>query len=112
MLRSRAAPEKQGVQDLLENSATVSGMLSKTHSEPVAGNTLFEIGSVTKVLTSTLLSSAVDSGLLELNSRLSDILPDLSDFMQEISLLQLATHTSGLPRLPPRFIWSIVKRLV
>jgi CubicO group peptidase (beta-lactamase class C family) len=85
------------------------GMLSKTCSKPVDGNTLFEIGSVTKVFTSMLLASAVEDGLVSFNDRVCDLLPEFSALPREITLLRLATHTSGLPRLPSNFMQFIFK---
>ncbi len=58
---------------------------------------LFELGSVTKLFTGALLADLAREKLL----RLDDPVPDLSrPGAPPITLLQLATHTSGLPRLP------------
>jgi CubicO group peptidase (beta-lactamase class C family) len=76
------------------------GTLTNAHMDPIDGSTLFEIGSVTKVFTSALLVSATGDGLVGLDDRLCDLLPELSNFPRDITLRQLATHTSGLPRLP------------
>jgi CubicO group peptidase (beta-lactamase class C family) len=62
--------------------------------------TLFEIGSVTKVLTATLLASLAGEGRVRLDEPVRAILPDLANLPEGITLLRLATHTSGLPRLP------------
>lgn len=64
----------------------------------------FEIGSITKTFTGMLLARLVDEGVVRLDQRLADSLPpgiELSADMQSITLEQLATHTAGLPRLPP-----------
>src|SRR5688572_11560550 len=76
------------------------GTLNNTRMDPIDGTTLFEIGSVTKVFTSALLVSAAEDGLVGLDDRLCDLLPELSNLPREITLRRLATHTSGLPRLP------------
>jgi serine-type D-Ala-D-Ala carboxypeptidase/endopeptidase len=74
---------------------------------------MFEIGSVTKVFTSLLLAIAVERGEATLEAPLSDHLPPGSRVPRrgdaEITLLHLATHTSGLPRLPPGFIWEALR---
>ena len=68
------------------------------------GNTLFEIGSVTKTFTATLLADAVRRGLLGLDDPVSRYLPDSIPPLQKdgvaVTVGMLANHTSGLPRLP------------
>jgi D-alanyl-D-alanine-carboxypeptidase/D-alanyl-D-alanine-endopeptidase len=62
---------------------------------------VFQIGSVTKVFTSLLLATYVVEGALRLDQRLDTLLPELGGCPAgAVSLEQLATHTSGLPRLP------------
>jgi D-alanyl-D-alanine-carboxypeptidase/D-alanyl-D-alanine-endopeptidase len=59
----------------------------------------FEIGSITKTMTATLLASLVGDGVLTLDDEIGrwlDAGPNA-----DITLEQLATHTSGLPRLAP-----------
>ncbi len=67
-------------------------------------NTVFEIGSITKVFTSTLLSDMVERGEVELDDPISKYLPKNvrvpTRAGREITLADLATQTSGLPRLP------------
>lgn len=61
---------------------------------------IFEIGSISKVFTSTLLSHFVVNEQLELNTPVENILDFDVATNQAITLKQLANHTSGLPRLP------------
>ncbi len=67
-------------------------------------NAIFEIGSITKVFTSTLLAELVIEKELSLDDRVINLLPfkleRLSENQQNITLKMLANHTSGLPRLP------------
>ncbi|NMH87258.1 serine hydrolase domain-containing protein [Flavivirga algicola] len=67
-------------------------------------NAIFEIGSVTKVFTSTLLAALVIEEKLSLNDRVVDLLPfkleTPSEDQENITLKTLANHTSGLPALP------------
>ncbi len=70
-------------------------------------DSLFEIGSVTKVFTGLLLADLVSGGTVSgstvrLADRAESYLPGGVD--SPVTLLQLATHTSGLPRLPPGFL--------
>ena len=68
------------------------------------GNTLFEIGSITKVFTSAILADMVLRGEVALADPLAKYLPAgtraPSRDGRQITLLDLATHMSGLPRLP------------
>jgi CubicO group peptidase (beta-lactamase class C family) len=71
---------------------------------PLDGNTLFEIGSITKVFTSSLLADMVARGEVKLDDPVAKYLPKTvrvpSRNGKQITLLDLATQTSGLPRLP------------
>lgn len=66
--------------------------------------TLFEIGSITKTFTAAVLAAAVREGLVALEQPARELLPPgtvLPTYHgQDFTLLQLADHTSGLPRLP------------
>jgi D-alanyl-D-alanine-carboxypeptidase/D-alanyl-D-alanine-endopeptidase len=67
---------------------------------------LFEIGSITKVFTGLLLAHAVLEGKAALTDPISKYLPAdlaLRPSVAAITLEQLATHTSGLPRMPSNF---------
>jgi D-alanyl-D-alanine-carboxypeptidase/D-alanyl-D-alanine-endopeptidase len=68
---------------------------------------LFEIGSISKVFTGLLLAQAVERGDLCLDDRLGDVLAGRVVFsspaLASITLRQLVTHSSCLPRLPPDF---------
>ena len=71
---------------------------------PVPGeNSLFEIGSITKVFTGLLLAISVVSGEVTLDTPVQTLLSNASvprRGASEITLEQLATHRSGLPRSP------------
>lgn len=62
---------------------------------------LFEIASITKVFTATLLSQAAISGQIDLDEPIATYLPFELYQGQAISSRQLANHTSGLPALSP-----------
>jgi CubicO group peptidase (beta-lactamase class C family) len=66
-------------------------------------DTLFEIGSVTKVFTALLLAEAVTRGELSLGTPVGDLLPEAHVPTRDgtaITVEHLATHTSGLPSNP------------
>src|SRR5262245_29430405 len=73
-------------------------------NRPLDGATLFEIGSVTKVFTCSLLSQMVARGEVRLEEPVAELLPGKVKVPARgdtvITLLDLATQTSGLPRLP------------
>ena len=70
----------------------------------VDGETLYEIGSVTKVFTTELLADMVVKGEVKLEDPVSKYLPASVKVPErngrQITLLDLATQTSALPRLP------------
>ncbi|RYD63197.1 MAG: hypothetical protein EOP83_12755, partial [Verrucomicrobiaceae bacterium] len=72
---------------------------------------VFEIGSITKVFTGLLLADAVEAKKVRLDSTLKELLGDEVTFadpdVAAITLVQLSTHTSGLPRLPDNMGWFI-----
>ncbi len=78
-----------------------------TRSRAPDADTLFEIGSASKVFTSVLLAEEERRGLVHLDEPVRDLLP--KDVLvpeqagHPITLWNLATHTSGLPRMPTNF---------
>lgn len=71
------------------------------------GDTVFEIGSVTKVFTSLLLADMVQRGEVKLDDPVSKYLPATVKVPErggkKITLLDLATQSSGLPQMPNNF---------
>ncbi|KRR29627.1 hypothetical protein CQ13_38410 [Bradyrhizobium retamae] len=69
--------------------------------------TIFEIGSVTKLFTALLLSDMVNRGEVKLEEPVVDLLPAGTRVPvrngRAITLRDLASHYSGLPRLPTNF---------
>jgi D-alanyl-D-alanine-carboxypeptidase/D-alanyl-D-alanine-endopeptidase len=71
------------------------------------GDTVYEIGSITKTFTATLLAQAVFSGRVTLETPLAQLLPDFkipSRAGKGITLGDLGTNHSGLPRLPSNLL--------
>lgn len=72
----------------------------------VNGGRAFEIGSISKVFTSTLLAEMAAAGTLALSDPVQQYLDfPLSDSLP-ITFAQLSSHSSGLPRLPSGFLWE------
>jgi CubicO group peptidase (beta-lactamase class C family) len=80
------------------------GVMSKDQPAAPDASTIYEIGSVSKVFTGLLLAEAVTRKEVTLDTPLSRLLPpDVKPPKhdgQEITLEELATHFSGLPRIP------------
>lgn len=75
--------------------------------QPVDKNTIYEIGSISKVFTTILLADEVLKGNMKLTDPISDYLPETvyvpTRDDKVITLKDLATHTSALPRMPTNF---------
>jgi CubicO group peptidase (beta-lactamase class C family) len=73
-------------------------------AEPPNGTTVYEIGSVTKIFTAIALANLEADGRVKLSDPIAEYLPPDAKVPtrngQEITLLHLALHTSGLPRMP------------
>ncbi len=75
--------------------------------------TIFEIGSVTKTFTATLLAEAVKAGRIDLNASIVQYLPPaltLQPAARAVTPLELATFTSGLPDNPRNLPRTIRRR--
>lgn len=79
------------------------GAVAKGGSVAPTGDTVYEIGSLTKTFTALLLADAADRGTLKLDDPVAGLLPDYripGYGSRTITVLDLATQSSGLPRLP------------
>lgn len=80
------------------------GKRNQGDPRPLTGDTIFEIGSVTKIFTSLLLADMVQRGEVALTDPVAKYLPrgvKTPDWRgHQITLVDLATQTSGLPFFP------------
>ena len=79
------------------------GRIRPGQSQEPDGDTLFEIGSITKVFTAMLVQRLAEQGRIDWDRPVSGYLEGLqfeNDSVGAITLRSLATHSSGLPRLP------------
>ena len=80
------------------------GTSSLAQRQPPRVDTVFPIGSITKTFTGILLADMIARGDVELSDPVHHYLPPAAAPQgwqgREINLLDLATHTSGLPRMP------------
>jgi CubicO group peptidase (beta-lactamase class C family) len=83
------------------------GTLSGELDRPPNDDTIYELGSITKVFTGILLADAVVAGRVRLEQPIGELLPELQqqnpDLGSSIRLRNLAIHDSGLPRMPANF---------
>lgn len=77
---------------------------------PLDASSVFEIGSITKVFTAALLADMVARGEVALHEPVALLLPPTVRVPawgeRQIELVDLATQTSGLPRLPANWRWE------
>lgn len=92
---------------LTDSSGThyyVHGWSDIEHRIKANEHTLYELGSITKSFTGLLLAKLAIQDGLSLQAPLNDFLPDSIDLRDKkgaaVTLKSLATHSSGLPRLP------------
>ncbi|MDR1213900.1 MAG: serine hydrolase [Propionibacteriaceae bacterium] len=78
----------------------VHGVLSLDTEVPTRPDSLFQIGSISKVWTATLAMQLIDQGELSLDTKVVDVLPELSlrdaAAQQEMTIWHLLTHTNGI----------------
>jgi CubicO group peptidase (beta-lactamase class C family) len=77
-------------------------------AQPLGERSVFEIGSTTKVFTAILLADMVAKGEVAFDDPVAKFLPEGEVTMptrggKEITLLDLSTHRSALPRMPDNF---------
>ena len=79
---------------------TSYGVLNTRTGVRATDDSLFQIGSISKVWTATVAMQLVDEGLLELDGPIVEVLPDLRladpDVTKSVTLRHLLTHTSGI----------------
>ena len=96
-----------GVLDAHERRIVSYGAYDEGDERSLDGDTLFEIGSITKVFTALLLTDMAKHGEVRLDDPIEKYLPANVKMPErqgrQITLVDLATHTSGLPLMPKNF---------
>jgi beta-lactamase class C len=69
---------------------------------PVSDKTIFDIGSLSKIMTCLLFTQEIDFAKMDLDDSPRKYLPELPKTFDEITLQELATHTASLPFDLPR----------
>ncbi len=96
-----------GVIDAQGRRVVSYGSLARDDARPLDGDTVFEIGSITKVFTSLVLMDMVQKHELDVTDPVAKFLPTTARIPErndrKITLQDLATQSSGLPRMPSNF---------
>src|SRR6266536_3344804 len=75
------------------------GVLNAATQVPVTTDSVFQVGSITKIWTATMIMQLVE-GLLSLDATVSEVLPGArlgtADVGGQVTVLHLLTHTSGI----------------
>jgi dipeptidyl aminopeptidase/acylaminoacyl peptidase/CubicO group peptidase (beta-lactamase class C family) len=89
---------RPGAEDELAEAAC--GVLNKDTGVAATTDSLFQIGSISKVWTATVIMQLLDAGLLDLDAPVADVLPELRladpDVTKKVTMRHLLTHTSGI----------------
>lgn len=112
---AQAAIDEEGVVGLVIAVVRDDETFIRGFGKTVAGGdrapderTVFEIGSITKAFTGILLATMVEAGEVRLDTPLQELLPESVTAPKfegrEITLVDLATHSAALPRLPANFL--------
>uniref|UniRef100_Q01QS0 Beta-lactamase n=1 Tax=Solibacter usitatus (strain Ellin6076) TaxID=234267 RepID=Q01QS0_SOLUE len=113
ILAERVGPENLGstivvgVIDAQGRRVVAYGSLAKNDARKPGGDTVFEIGSMSKVFTSLLLMDMSRKGELVVSDPVAKFLPETVKVPErggrKITLADLSTQSSGLPRMPTNF---------
>jgi CubicO group peptidase (beta-lactamase class C family) len=76
------------------------GVLNDATQVPVTADSLFQVGSITKIWTTTMIMQLIEEGLLSLDTTVADALPGIrlgtADVGGQVTIRHLLTHTSGI----------------
>ncbi|WP_372408687.1 serine hydrolase domain-containing protein [Streptomyces luteireticuli] len=77
-----------------------SGVLHRGTGVEATTDSVFQLGSIAKIYTATLVMQLAEAGELDLDAPVTDVLPDFSvadpEAVQGITVRRLLSHTSGL----------------
>lgn len=76
------------------------GTLNKRTGQPATKDSVFQIGSISKVWTATVVMQLVDEGKIALDTPVVEVMPELQlsdpDVTKQLTIWHLLTHTSGI----------------
>jgi beta-lactamase class C len=81
------------------------GVADAARQQPITSDSIFNLASVGKLFATTLLADAVRRGEMRLHDPVAKYVTELQKGgdIQEVTLGQIASHTSGLPREPGQY---------
>src|SRR6059058_1272765 len=83
-----------------QETLAAHGVLNAATQVPVTTDSVFQVGSITKIWTATMIMQLVDEGLLSLDTTVSEVLPGTrlgtADVGGQVTVRHLLTHTSGI----------------
>ncbi|MBI4932734.1 MAG: beta-lactamase family protein [Actinobacteria bacterium] len=89
-----------GVADHGERVVAATGVRNALTGDPTTVDTMFQIGSITKLYTATMMMQLTDDGLVRLDDPITEHLPELrlagDPDLSGITIEMLLTHTSGI----------------
>ncbi|MEU6676599.1 serine hydrolase domain-containing protein [Streptomyces sp. NPDC046925] len=98
--RHRVPGAVLGIARGAHSDAVAHGVLNTATGVSTTPDSLFQIGSITKVWTATLAMQLVDQGSLDLDAPVADLLPELRladpQVARQVTMRHLLTHTSGI----------------
>lgn len=100
-LAARVLPYLQGSLDQV-SIATIEGDTVTYANFGAHDDTAYEIGSISKTFTALLLADAIARGEVTADTRIGDLLPLAGSVVADVTLAELASHRSGLPRQSTR----------
>ncbi len=92
-----------------------AGRKSFDGNEPITEKSVFEIGSITKSFATLVLMDLVNKGIVGLDDPIEQYMSGISvphKNGKKITFRHLATHTSGLPRMPNNFVYDDPEGLI
>ena len=98
--RARVCGATLGIWSDGQEVLAACGVLNSATQVPVTPDSLFQIGSITKIWTATMIMQLIEEGLLSLDTTVADALPAIrlgtSDVGGQVTVQHLLTHTSGI----------------
>jgi CubicO group peptidase (beta-lactamase class C family) len=92
-----------------------AGVRKAGQDDPVQVTDLFHLGSMTKAMTAAMLATLVQEGRLRWDMTMTQAFPSFAGAMdphyRDVTLEQLLTHTSGLPRYTTDPEWNSIPSL-
>ena len=82
------------------------GLADVVLQRPMAPDTLFELGSITKPFTALAIMMLVERRQLRYDQPLTDLFPDFPPWARQVTLRHLLTHTAGIPEYEELFAAS------